>query len=103
MRQVGRVEEQVVPFEHLVVEADVVEADDQIGTFELLDERGSLVLGVDAVLVQHRAEGTGHRDAHLVLVAPATDVIGRAACFQVEINDVSGHDRGAWRSTQPMR
>ena len=95
--------EQAVAHEHLVIEADVVKTYDEVGTAELIDEGLGFVLRIDHVFLQLGAVGAGHGDAHEVLVAPAAHIVGRAACFEVKINDVAGHALG-WRCVaQPMR
>ena len=80
--------EEALAEEHLVIEADVVEADDEIGAAELLDELRGLILGVDAGFAEAGAVGAGDGDAHLVLVSPAADVARGEAGLEVKINDV---------------
>jgi hypothetical protein len=74
--------------EDFVVEGDVVEADDEIGFDELLDEGVGLVFAVDMVLAGLGGVGDTDRHAHFILVAPATDVIGGALGFEIEVDEV---------------
>lgn len=74
--------------EDFVIEIDDVEADDEIGAHELVDEGVDAVLGIDAVLAGGRAVGDADGHAHLLLAIPAAGVIGGALGFQIEIDDV---------------
>ena len=74
--------------EDFVVEGDVVEADDEVGFDELVDEGIGLVFAVDMVMAGLGGVGDTDRHSHLIFVAPAADVIGGALSFEVEVDEV---------------
>lgn len=84
--------EDAVTEQYFVVEADVIEAHHEVCAHHLVDEIGDFLLRVDQVLAKLGTVGASDGDTHLVLVSPTTHVVGGAAGFEVEIDNVAGHE-----------
>ena len=85
--ELGEVEDGVA-VEDLVIEADMVEADDEVGAAEFLDEVVDLRFPVDAVAAADGAEGDPETEAHVTDLVPAADLLGGLLGFEVEVDDV---------------
>ena len=83
-----------VALEDAIVEFDVVEADDEIGTGKGGDKAVHFGLGEDFVFAGAGAVDDADGHAHLVFVVPAADVAGAALGFEVEIDEILRH---GWR------
>ena len=82
-----------VAHEHFVVEVHDIEAHDEIGPQELLDEFLHAAFAVNAVFAEARAVGHAHAHAHVALAVPAAGVVGGALGFEIEVDDVGRHGK----------
>jgi hypothetical protein len=79
-----------VAVEDFVIEAKVVETDDEIGAHQLVDEVVDLLFAVDFVIAARGAVGDAHAHAHVADIIPATHFVGRLLGFQIEIDNIFG-------------
>ncbi len=80
-----------VTVEDDVIEAQVVEANDEVGALELLDEVVDRFLVVDAVIAALRAVGDADAEAHAADMIPPADLVGGPLGFDIEVNDIGAH------------
>lgn len=69
---------------------NVVVPNNEVGAAEFFDELGRFVFLIDRVFFCSRRIGNCDRDAHFACVVPAAYFCGRAACFEIKIDDVHG-------------
>jgi hypothetical protein len=79
-----------VAVEDFVIETKVVEADDEVGAHEFVDEVVDLLFAVDFVIAARGAVGDADAHAHVADVIPATHFVGRLLGFQIEIDNIFG-------------
>ena len=77
-----------VAVQHLIIEAQVIEAHHQIRPHQLLDEIIDLFFLIDAVITTGRAVSHADAHPHIADIVPAADLIGGFLRFQVKVNDV---------------
>src|SRR5262249_32163775 len=77
-----------IPVQHLVIETQMVEPNDQIRSLQVLDQLIDLRFAVDLVLVARRAVGHPYAHAHPANLAPAAHFISRFLRLQIEIENV---------------
>ncbi|OQY19290.1 MAG: hypothetical protein B6I35_11900 [Anaerolineaceae bacterium 4572_32.2] len=73
----------------LVIEAQYVVADHQVGLTQGSDEVAHLLLGVIAVDVLGRVIGHGNRQAHAANVAPTSHFVGEVLGLYVKSDDIA--------------
>jgi hypothetical protein len=77
-----------ITVEDFVIEAEVVEADDEIGAKQFGDELIDLLFAIDPVLAARRAVGHADAHAHVANIVPPADFVRGFLRFQVEIDNV---------------
>ena len=77
-----------VAHEHLVIEIDHIETDDEIRALQLPDEFMHALLAVNRVFSGARAVSRSNRHSHGGFFVPSARVIRRALRFQIEINNI---------------
>ena len=80
-----------VAVEDFVIEAEDVEADDEVGALQFGDEVVDLAFAVNFVIAARGAVGDADAHAHFGDVAPTTDFISGLLGFEIKIDDVLGH------------
>lgn len=94
--QIGSLEfcdevEDRVAHQNLVIEVQHIEADDEIGPTQSLDQSIYLRLTEDFVATGGGAEDNSDRHAHVALARPSPRVIRSPLGLEVEVNDVARH------------
>lgn len=95
-----------VSHEDGVIEVEEVEADDEVGFAEFVNEFLYFPLGVDVVGAAKGAEGDAEGHFEEVFAVPSADVSGDVLGFEVEVNDIFWHGGDFavfWRGKQWKR
>ena len=74
--------------QHLVVEPQIVETDDQVGALQIRDEIVHLFLAVNLVIAARGAERHADAHAHVVMWLQPPTSSADFLRFQIEINNV---------------
>jgi hypothetical protein len=77
-----------IAMENFIVEAEIIESDDEIGAQKLIDEVVYLLLSINFVIPATGAVSDPDAHAHIANVVPATDFIGGFLSFEVKIDNV---------------
>jgi len=90
-RQLREIERRVA-VQHFVIEAQIVETDDEVCALQFLEQRVHLRFAVNFVFARRAAARHGDTHAHLGNVAPTAHFIGGLLRFEIKINNVLCHD-----------
>lgn len=82
-----------VTVQHFVVKTQIVETDDQIRALQFRDQIADGFFVENFVFAARRAVSHADAHAHFGNVVPAADFISGFLRFQIEIDDVFGHNR----------
>jgi len=77
-----------VAHQYLIVEIDDVEADNKIGSEQLLNKLVRLVFAIDSIFTELGAVSDAYRHTHISLLIPAAYVVRCFLGFEVEIDNV---------------
>ena len=81
-----------VSHQNLVVEIDVVVANHQVSTAQLVDEGIDILLSKYPVIASSRALRHPDRHSHVTLLVPTAYIPGGALCFEVKVDEILRHE-----------
>lgn len=78
--------------QHFVVKIDDIKSDDEICFDQLIHQQVDVFFGVYPVFAQARGIGDTDGHSHFPLFIPPASIIGGPLRFQIEIDDIAGHE-----------